>query len=319
MGNQAIPLDPASLLESSLPLIEGVVAEVARRYRVRGDALEEFRSLAFLKLVEHDYAVLRRFEGASSLRTYLMVVLQRVLLDYRNREWGRWRASATASRLGPEAVALERMVTRDGLTPDEALASLGRHAERPVCGEFVASLRRRAPARGTRWTLGEDAIPDCCDPAPGPEARMSQRELGERATAVGGALRAALHSLSSQDHLLVTLRFRDGLPIADVARVMEVDAKPLYRRLDRILAHLREVLCENEVRGELARELARDAWSDLAAPGESWWSRPSNPLNGPALTVSHVARRGMSRRRPAGRLHRRPAQRAQRRSGTALM
>ncbi|MGH8186413.1 MAG: hypothetical protein ACREUC_07605, partial [Steroidobacteraceae bacterium] len=99
--------------------------------------------MAFLKLIEHDYAVLRRFEGASSLRTYLTVVLHRVLLDQRNREWGRWRPSAAAYRNGPLAVRLERLVTRDGLTPAEAIAAVGPDVDPANCAAWLQGLPSR--------------------------------------------------------------------------------------------------------------------------------------------------------------------------------
>jgi RNA polymerase sigma factor (sigma-70 family) len=311
--------DAAAFLESNLPLVEAVVGEVARRHRVRGDALDEFRSLAFLKLVEHDYAVLRRFEGASSLRTYLTVVLQRVLLDYRNREWGRWRASAAASRIGPVAVRLERLVTRDGLTPGEAITALSPHADADAYVDFVSTLTRRGPVRGSRTTLGEDAIPECLDPAPGPDASMEQREQAARAAVVRGVVRDALRALPSQDHLLITLRYRDGLSVAGAARVLELEAKPLYRRIERILARLHAVLSTDELRGELVRGLAYGTWFDDAATGESGWWRPSNSLNGSVTHITSVARGELPRRRPARRLHRRVRAHAIRRRGAASL
>ena len=306
MASQTVQTtDAAAFLESSLPLVEAVVGEVGRRHRVRGDALDEFRSLAFLKLVEHEYAVLRRFQGASSLRTYLAVVLQRVLLDHRNREWGRWRASAAASRLGPIAVRLERLVTRDGLTPGEAIAAMSPGADSAAAlVEFVDGLSPRDPVRGSRTTLGEDAIPDSVDPAPGPDAVVERREQSARAARVRRAVCHALRALPGEDHLLITLRYRDGLSVADAARVLELDAKPLYRRIDRILAHLQSALCTDELQGALARELSRETWSDEAT-GESGWWRQSRYVNGSVSSVSDVARGGVPRRRPARRVHRR--------------
>jgi RNA polymerase sigma factor (sigma-70 family) len=297
--------DLAALLEENMPVVEGVIADIARRLRVRGDALAEFRSLAFMKLVEHDYAVLRRFQGISSLRTYLTVVLQRVLLDYRNREWGRWRASAAAHRLGPTAVRLERLVTRDGLTPGEAVAAVGAGTDLSSCARFVETLRGRAPVRGSRSTLGEDAIPDCFDPSPNPEALADRRDQEKRATAMRSGVRDALQALDSEDHLIITLRFKDGLAVADVARVLGLEAKPLYRRINRILADLQAALSSDD-RGQIARELAGDAWSDVT-PGESDWWRPSNGLSGPAhpTTPDDAAPEGeVSGRRAARRIHR---------------
>jgi RNA polymerase sigma factor for flagellar operon FliA len=318
------PADTAAFLESNLPLVNAVVGEVARRHRVRGDALDEFRSLAFLKLVEHDYAVLRRFEGASSLRTYLTVVLQRVLLDYRNREWGRWRPSAAATRIGPVAVRLECLVTRDGLTAAEAMAMVGASADVGGCGDFVSTLSRRGAVRGARATLGEDAIPECVDPAPGADARLERHEQGVQVDAVRRAVRDALRSLPSRDHLLITLRFRDGLSVAEAARVLEVDAKPLYRRLEQILASLQAELCTDRAMGEIARELAQETWCDStwtaeSGSGESGWWRQSNPVHGSDYRHRTLARGGLPRRRPARRVHRRQPTDALRRNRAASL
>jgi RNA polymerase sigma factor (sigma-70 family) len=319
VGSESVQVaDAAAFLEANLPLVEGVVAEVARRYRVRGDALAEFRSLVFLKLVEQDYGVLRRFQGASSLRTYLAVVAQRVLLDHRNHEWGRWRASAAASRLGPVAVRLERLVTRDGFTPAEAIATVSAQTDVSGYADFIETLARRGQVRRTRAALGEDAIPECLDLSPGPHARLERQEQASRAGSVRTVVRDALRSLPPHDHLLVTLRFRDGLSVADAAQVLGLDAKPLYRRIDRILERLHSVLCTDELRGELARELARGGL-ELWPAGESGWWRQSNPVNGPVSNVPILARSRLSRRRPAGRLHRRVGARAVQRDRAASL
>jgi len=45
-------------------------------------------------------ALLAKFEGRSSLRTFLTVVIQRLFLDHRISAWGKWRPSAEARRGG---------------------------------------------------------------------------------------------------------------------------------------------------------------------------------------------------------------------------
>ena len=298
--------DPGRFLESNMLLVNAIVGEIGRRRRVRGDALEEFRSLAFLKLVEHNYAVLRQYSGASSLRTYLTVVLQRLLLDHRNREWGRWRASAAAIRLGPTAVRLERLITRDGMTPAEAVASIAPGTDATAYIEFARTLTRRGPVRGTRYTLGEDAVPDGFDASPGPDALIEQRSQKNEAQGIRRFVRDALRALPSQDHLLLTLRFRDGLSVADAARVLKTAAKPLYRRIARILEHLQRQLCTDEMRGALARELAAGGWDELMTGDESGWWRPSNGTNGTGPELPSRDHR-MSRRGSPRSVHRRPA------------
>ncbi len=51
-------------------------------------------------------------------------VVQRLFLDHRNRQWGKWRPSAEAKRRGPLAILLERLVVRDGWTFEQAVETL---------------------------------------------------------------------------------------------------------------------------------------------------------------------------------------------------
>jgi RNA polymerase sigma factor for flagellar operon FliA len=95
---------------SALPEIESALLVVARRHRLTGSEAEEFASEAKLRFIEDSYAVLDRFQGRSSLRTYLVTVIHRIYLDYRRARWGKWRPSAAAIRLGETAVHLEALI-----------------------------------------------------------------------------------------------------------------------------------------------------------------------------------------------------------------
>src|SRR6516164_4999589 len=68
---------------SQLDLIERVTAHICQRNRLNTAEADDFASHVKLKVVEHDYAILGKFEGRSSLQTYLTVVIQRLFLDYR--------------------------------------------------------------------------------------------------------------------------------------------------------------------------------------------------------------------------------------------
>ena len=85
-----------AVLTSQLPTIRGAVASVLRRRGQPGEDHGELLSDVCVHLLENDCAVLRKFRGASSLRTYLHTVTLRVLLDRRVRAWGKWRPSASA-------------------------------------------------------------------------------------------------------------------------------------------------------------------------------------------------------------------------------
>src|SRR5882672_2358170 len=92
------------LLLANLAWIERVVGALARRHGLSADDRADFASWVKLKLVEHDYRVLQRFRGESTITTYLTTVIAMVYRDYRAHRWGRWRPSAAALRLGRLAV-----------------------------------------------------------------------------------------------------------------------------------------------------------------------------------------------------------------------
>src|SRR5690349_21220014 len=108
------------LFLAHLPHIDKVVNHLCRRYHFQTDEAQDFRSSVYERLVEDDYAVFRKFQGRSSLNTYLTIVISNMLKDYLNRLLGKWRPSAEAERMGPIAVLLEQLLVRDGHTFDEA-------------------------------------------------------------------------------------------------------------------------------------------------------------------------------------------------------
>ena len=100
------------LLSQRLGQIEEIVRAVAAQHRLSFEERQELYSMTMLKMVQDDCAILRNFQGRSRWRTYLMVIVQRVLLDYRVKKWGRWRPCARAQRLGKTAIALDRRINR---------------------------------------------------------------------------------------------------------------------------------------------------------------------------------------------------------------
>jgi RNA polymerase sigma factor (sigma-70 family) len=224
-----------------LPTIERIVAFVCRRNRISGAEADDVRSLVQLKLIENNYEALRRFRGQSSLRTYLTVVIQRRFLDYRISEWGKWRPSAEARRLGALAIELERLTSRDGLSRDEAIESLATRSGEPASREELLETYRRLPERTRKRFVGEEraeSIPAIDDV----EREVSRRLLEPSARKAGSAVRAAVAALPPQDRLILKMRFEQGFTVAEIAATLKMPQKPLYRRIDTILGTLRERL-----------------------------------------------------------------------------
>jgi RNA polymerase sigma factor for flagellar operon FliA len=230
--------DPRELLLANLSLLRDIVRFLARRYRLGADQIDELDSLVRLRMVENDYAVLRRFRQQSTLETYLNIVVQRVFHDYRNHLWGRWRPSAAAQRLGPLALALEELLYRDELTFDEAceVMLLRRQGDRAT----LARLYPRLPARRGRPRIEPLATAAARpSPAPDPEEAAVDRAQQQQLAA---AMAAALRGLAAKDRMLLRLRFGEGLTMREIARVLAKGEKSLFKRLAGLLRTMRRQL-----------------------------------------------------------------------------
>jgi len=142
-------MDPRQLFEANLGTIERVIGVVCRRASLFGPEAEDFASEVKLALIENDYGILAKYEGRSSLDTFLTVVIQRLLADARMRAKGRWHPSSDAQRLGTIAVQLETLVRRDGRSLDEAMPHLVA-LDPSVTREAMAALLERLPERTGR-------------------------------------------------------------------------------------------------------------------------------------------------------------------------
>ena len=232
-------------------LIEDAIAAVCRRRRLVPDEADEFAADARLHLIKNDYAVLRAFAGRSSLRTYVIAVLSHLFLDWRNARWGKWRPSAEAKRLGPTAVRLETMIARDRLSFDEACETLQtNHGVTASRGELDA-ISIRFPQRMRRSFTTDDALDNVAATDGAADGEVVRAAAASTASRAREALGTLMSELPSQDRLILQMRFTDGHRIQDIARMLDLEPKPLYRRLERALADLRRGL---ESRGVTAAD-----------------------------------------------------------------
>jgi len=228
---------PEQVFLTHLSMIDTLVQMVARQQRMTWAEAEEFGSIVRLRLIENDYAVIRKFRGGSSLRTYLTVVIARQGLDYRDACWGRWRPSRGARRLGSTAVALEKMIVRDGLSPDEAFAALPAADVERDGAQLRAFAANLSPRVRRNWLPIED-VEECGAVAMQPDVDAAMH--GDRG--VAKALARALKNLSPSDSRLLKLRFSNGMSISSIARNEGLDQASLYSRVSGLLRRMRREL-----------------------------------------------------------------------------
>lgn len=221
---------------NALPTVDRILTVIARRNALSASDADELAAWAKGRLMDNDYSILRKFGGRSSLATYLTVVCQNLFLDWRNGRWGRWRPSAVAQRLGPVALQMEELLWRDGHPMREAIEILRARG----VAESDIELRRLAAKLPQRVADREVDIESVVDstvlgvdpPAVDDESRRRLLEALDRLVA----------KLGAEDRLIIRMRFNDGLSVADIARFLKLEQKPLYRRIEATQRRLRDDL-----------------------------------------------------------------------------
>jgi RNA polymerase sigma factor (sigma-70 family) len=231
----APPIDGPALVEAHLPVIDKAIAFVSRRYRLTRDEAQELASDVYLRLLQHNAAALRTYRGDSSLRTFLVVVIRRVLLDAHIARAGKWRPSTDARRLGRVAIALERHVFYEGLSVHEAGPLVRHQLGATHTDDELLFLLTLLPARTRRRMVGEPELEHLRAAGLDPEARLLRAESEPDPK----RLAEAFAGLPEADRRLIALRFGKGLRLCDIARAARTEEKQIYRRFQGVLATLR--------------------------------------------------------------------------------
>jgi len=265
------------LFLEQLGTIERVIRFASSRAGLRDADAEDFSSYAKVRLIENDYAILRKFEERCGFTKFISIVVHRISLDYRIHLWGKWHTSAEAKRLGPVAVELETILLRDGRTLPEALP-LCQRLDPTLTLQTIEDLAAKLPKRTPRTRPVEiDAVDrELSIPADSVQQPMFAAKRTTLSRSTGALVRSALDELPEDDRLLLRLRFGGDLNVAQIARVMKMEQKPLYRRIKRCLRELRRRLEASGITSDVAEEIMTGQSSDLDF-GFGEESRPARP------------------------------------------
>jgi len=234
------PIDAEEVFLTNLCLIDKAIGYVCHRNHVNRDEEDEFGSHVKFKLIESNYAIIRKFEGRSAFSTYMTTVIQRMFFQYRVQMWGKWRPSAQARRLGDKGITLERLLTRDGYSYSEAVMSLTTGQPPVFTAEEIESIYVRLPIRQPRPVLV--AAMENTDNGPSVEPALFSGERAVIARHTAKTIDAAIATMEPEDQLILRMRFWNGKKIPDIAQALRLDDKKLYKRITKLLAQLKLTL-----------------------------------------------------------------------------
>jgi RNA polymerase sigma factor (sigma-70 family) len=204
------------------------------------------------KLAENNYRRILAFkpDGKARFTTWARAVVRNLCLDWHRSQFGRKQVfSSVAARSG-----VDQEIFRAAFHRKETIAQIWAHLSKNGC-QFsyadvearVEDLRSSMTARQL-WLLSTDRHAlesidsdegpglEIADASPDPET-LSLMHDTKRAVA------AALAQMNSADRLLLRLRFAEGLPLLEIARLVGLkDAQTADRRVREGLARLREKL-----------------------------------------------------------------------------
>ncbi|HYC62234.1 MAG TPA: sigma-70 family RNA polymerase sigma factor [Thermoanaerobaculia bacterium] len=235
-------MKPEEIYLQNLRTIERIAAFVARRHHLSASEAEEFVQEVRVRLLDDNYAVIRKFEGRSSFSTYLTTVIGRLFSQWRVEQWGKWRPSAEAKRLGDKAITLEKLVSRDGFTVSEAVHVLTTPGSSSyTIGELEAIYLRLPPRNPRPMMVSEEVMPD----VPIEADAYERIEAGDRMRALRKTMEVidrAIDTMDHEDRLILRMRFCEARRVPDIASILNLDQKKLYKRLEKLFHALRSEL-----------------------------------------------------------------------------
>jgi RNA polymerase sigma factor (sigma-70 family) len=226
-------VDGSRLYQQHAEYIERAISSVVSRLcRDRSDAEDLGQELRLRTLT--DRRILGTYEGRASLFTFLFRVYYRLGLNWCHSRYGRWRPSGRATKMGADAVLLERLVLLHRLSDHDAAEAAVRAGSALTRGELLEltmRLRSRRPPGRALVALEQSRQITAVDNL---ELLEQERELARRVR----SLRLAIVTLNREERRLVILHFYRNISIGSIADAQGIPRRDIYRQF----AHIKTVL-----------------------------------------------------------------------------
>lgn len=236
----------AQLYRLNLDAIEKLITQVCWQQHASVEEEEDFRPRVHIKLMNDGYAVLREHKREASLRGFLTSVIRNAFRDYRDGKWGKWRPSKEAEDHLLVGVLLDKLVTRDGYTFDQAVEILTINHRVTRSRDELWAIFVALPIRLNRRAQGAEALTSVPSGGFSPEDALISREQAAKRAHAYATLVRVLREFPVRERLIVKLIY-DGVKRVDIARRLGEKEKGFHARCDQLLARVRRRLEEEGV------------------------------------------------------------------------
>ncbi len=251
VGNRANPED----ILSSREILQKIETICKRHFANENEQNESFVFIID-SLKADNFRRLRAYKGKSQLTTYIYSLVNKIVVDYRRKTYGRRRIPAGVAKLGKWAEAVYRLVCWQKFTFDDAYDFL--LVEDLFNGPYEQYLKaivpiREAPCRENPsfQSLDEEvsgASENPHNPDANPlEALIDKLDHNRRGKALK-IIQATTTAFSQEDQLLIRLVYASEQPVTSVAKMIGRSVSSVRRRLKRLLNQYREQLLAEGIR-----------------------------------------------------------------------
>jgi RNA polymerase sigma factor for flagellar operon FliA len=151
------------------------------------------------------------------------------------------------------------------------------------------ALLSRLPARRLRAVTVhlDNAPPAALAARQSSDAEMMAAEARQTLDRASTVIRATLASFSAEDRLIFRFRFAREKTVVEISRMLRLPQRPLYRRIESLLAKMRAALLAAGIGADAVAEILERAAAEEMDFGlmETEAARQSNDPEGPPMSV----------------------------------
>lgn len=237
----------------ALRLRQGDFASEGEALNLENEALELSNQVLDI-LRRDDYRVLREFKGQSRFTTYLTAIISRRAVDMIRKKRGRGREKERAKEWGDTGLLVYQRVIKENIPPQQVYNEL-KAANRfngtlEELETMVTRIRGSNPAMPANGTVVRNGIVLDDDRYIVPDTGGNPRQIleeSQRRRQMQEVLSKIVSQLNGEERILLRMRFptREGrkpVPVEQVAQVLGIAPKAVYKRVARLIKKCKQQL-----------------------------------------------------------------------------